>query len=539
MASIANQRRVKTGKETQISLTCRKRHLKCDERRPECKRCEKAGRSCFFSQERRPSSFDGNALERSDYFVFPEDHIWVDIPPSVRFAHQVRMKTRKAGRCPPNMGNETISSQTSPSDHQSAVPADIEPDGLHISLPPVSHIPFEDASGSQTTSTPVGSMIEALNSTLPIYLPQPRAALRDPEQACLLTLYTEHLSGWLALNDPRHHFSASVPQLAMKCPMLLDAIFAFSARYLSRSDANFNPLVADEYHYSCVRRLIAALKDLACASESALALSTVILRMHEMLSDHDAEVDLQRHLRGSLSLFSHNANKFGPGSLKHTAFWTYVRQEILTALRGCCPTNIDTSDRTYHVVFNGDSDDDWTNNIIWITARVINHYFGPDVTTSAIEHQGMLIKLVDDWRQGLPNSFSPLSIVTDDNSIPAINYTCIWHTVAMQFYYLCKVIFILGKQQADFNAYSEKTSEAVEHTLRICGIIRGLTLYKGCRYPGALVNAADILAYCGRPLRDRNCQLHLLELLHRIKEETTWDVSQAVSSLEEMWRDGG
>lgn len=210
--------------------------------------------------------------------------------------------------------------------------------------------------------------------------------------------------------------------------MLLDAIFAFSARYLSRSDANFNPLVADEYHYSCVRRLIAALKDLACASESALALSTVILRMHEMLSDHDAEVDLQRHLRGSLSLFSHNANKFGPGSLKHTAFWTYVRQEILTALRGCCPTNIDTSDRTYHVVFNGDSDDDWTNNIIWITARVINHYFGPDVSTSAIEHQDMLIKLVDAWQQGLPNSFSPLSIVTDDNSIPAIYYTCIWHS---------------------------------------------------------------------------------------------------------------
>lgn len=214
----------------------------------------------------------------------------------------------------------------------------------------------------------------------------------------------------------------------MKCPMLLDAIFAFSARYLSRSDPNFNPLLADGYHYSCVHRLIAALKDIACASESALALSTVILRMHEMLSDHNAEGDLQRHLRGSLSLFNHNANKFGPGSLKHTAFWTYVRQEILTALRGCCPTNIDTSNRTYYVVFDGDSDTDWTNNIIWITARVINHYFGPDISIAASGHHDVLIKLVDDWRQGLPNTFSPLSIVTDDNSFPAINYTCIWHS---------------------------------------------------------------------------------------------------------------
>ncbi|EHK48002.1 hypothetical protein TRIATDRAFT_47590 [Trichoderma atroviride IMI 206040] len=355
MASSSSQRRVKTG----THLTCRKRHLKCDEHRPECKRCEKAGRSCFFSEGPRPNSLDGTALGNSEYFVFPEDHVWVNVP-------------------------------------------------------------------SSAMSTPVGSLIEALNSTLPIYLPQPREVVKDPEQARLLTLYTDHLSGWLALNDPRHHFSASVPLLAMKCPMLLDAIFAFSARYLSRSDPNFNPLLADEYHYS------------SCASESALALSTVILRMHEMLGDHNAEGDLQSHLRGSLSLFNHNANKFGPGSLKHTAFWTYVRQEILTALRGCCPTNIDTSDRTYYVVFDGDSDDDWTNNIIWITARVVNHYFGTDVSTTASEHHNMLIKLVDDWRRGLPNTFGPLSIiVTDDNSFPAINYPCIWHS---KLFYLIHIL---------------------------------------------------------------------------------------------------
>lgn len=40
----------------------------------------------------------------------------------------------------------------------------------------------------------------------------------------------------------------------------------------------------------------------------------------------------------------------------------------------------------------------------------------------------------------------------------------------------------------------------------------------------------------GRTLRDRNSQLHLLDLLHRIKEETAWDVTQAIASLEETWR---
>lgn len=67
-----------------------------------------------------------------------------------------------------------------------------------MSVPPVSHSPLEGHPCSPATSTPVGSLIEALNSTLPIYLPQPREALRDPEQALLLTLYTDHLSGWVS-----------------------------------------------------------------------------------------------------------------------------------------------------------------------------------------------------------------------------------------------------------------------------------------------------------------------------------------------------
>ncbi|UKZ54831.1 hypothetical protein TrVGV298_008645 [Trichoderma virens] len=511
MATSTAQKRVKTG----------------DERRPECRRCEIAGRSCSFPRAASPDHPNEIVLEESDYFDFPADHVWVNIPSPLRFAHHVRRKSRRISRDRHKIGGSAAAFRistpgdqpNSPRASQFSSQTETEPGFFHISLPPVSHFLFEDISDSQTTGTPIGSLAEALNSTLPIYLPQLRGPLRDPGEARLLTVYTEHLSGWLALNDPRHHFSASVPQLAMKCPMLLDAIFAFSARYLSRSDQDFSP------------------PHIACASESALALSTVILRMHEMLSDRSAEVDLQRHLRGSLSLFSHNANKFGPGSLKHTAFWTYVRQEILTALRGCSPTNIDTSDRTYYVVFDGDTDDDWANNIIWVTARVINHYFDSRVSTVASAHQEMLVTLVNSWQQRLPDTFNPLSVVIDNHPFPAITYTCIWHNVAMQFFHLCRVIFILSNQSSDANTESADIAEAVKHTVQVCGIVRGLFLYKECRYPGALVNAAEILAYCGRTLRDGKSQSHLLDLLHRIQVETTWDVTQTVEKLKQTWNE--
>jgi hypothetical protein len=208
--------------------------------------------------------------------------------------------------------------------------------------------------------------------------------------------------------------------------MLLDAILAFSARHLSRVNSSYDSLLADEYHDSCVHRLIPALQDLSLATESALPLSTVILRMHEMLG---CEADFQRHLRGCISLFRYNRNKFRPGSLQHTAFWTYVRQEILTALPNGSPTNIDTTDRTYYVVFVENTDEDWTNHITWIAAKVINHCFGPQlgVGEGAAERWEALQRDVDAWRERAPDTFRALSVVRDDRPFPVTTYLCTWH----------------------------------------------------------------------------------------------------------------
>src|SRR5690349_9284878 len=42
----ANQRRVSTPKVRTGCITCKTRHVKCDERKPTCFRCEKAGMKC-------------------------------------------------------------------------------------------------------------------------------------------------------------------------------------------------------------------------------------------------------------------------------------------------------------------------------------------------------------------------------------------------------------------------------------------------------------------------------------------------------------
>src|ERR1700761_9437840 len=107
----------------------------------------------------------------------------------------------------------------------------------------------------------------------------------------------------LDINDPQCHFATFVPHLALRCPILLHAILAFSASHLSRLDGSCNEIDAAEYHGKCVKGLIQALEDPATAMDNILPLSTVILRVYEMLSygrDHE------RHLRGCSSLFTHN-----------------------------------------------------------------------------------------------------------------------------------------------------------------------------------------------------------------------------------------
>lgn len=271
------------------------------------------------------------------------------------------------------------------------------------------------------------SPVLSFHSHLFIYTPQPRQPLNDPLASQLLQHYTDNLASWLDLSDPRHHFSVYVPHLALSCPILLNSILALSASHLSRINPSFDPLIALEYHGSCVHDLIPALQDATLATEAALPLSTVILRMQEMLGSN--ETDFQRHLRGCVSLFRFNRNNFRPGSLKHTAFWAYVRQEILTALQNNSATNIDTSEKTYHVVWKGETDENWTHHISWLAAKVINHCFGePGSEPTNLDQWRKLQHEVTLWRERLPDTFRPLSVIRDDEPFPLISYLSPWHS---------------------------------------------------------------------------------------------------------------
>jgi hypothetical protein len=169
----------------------------------------------------------------------------------------------------------------------------------HISLPRLPGLPHHDftQSPSPVSSTPgttthhesthiyhEGNNTFQENPTpisLPsIYLDKPVWPLIDPQEARLLRHFVQNLAIWLDLCDPAQHFQVEVPRRAGTCPILLNAIFALSARHLNLT-GSYDALASNRYHQECLKYLIPMLNNTATVSDETLFAATIILRVLE------------------------------------------------------------------------------------------------------------------------------------------------------------------------------------------------------------------------------------------------------------------
>lgn len=230
-----------------------------------------------------------------------------------------------------------------------------------------------------------------------------------------------------------------MPYLALSCPILLHAVLALSACHLSRRNGTHDESYASQFHDLCIQDIIPALADPSTALDNVLPISTVVLRMYEMLS---YETDHQRHLRGCSSLFIHNRKNIGFRALKRTAFWTYFREEIMVALASRKPTAIHPRHWKVDITWGGDFDYVKTEQMTMLVAEVVDYCFAEEGSSKEQQlHQavqqpqvgvpdrwGDLQREVSTWKESLPESFQPLSVMEDREPFPRIFYLCTWHS---------------------------------------------------------------------------------------------------------------
>jgi len=216
------------------------------------------------------------------------------------------------------------------------------------------------------------------------------------------------------------HFQVEVPRRAGTCPILLNAIFALSARHLSHI-GNFDSFASNRYHQECLKYLIPMLNNTATVSDETLFAATIILRVLEEIECAfpvhkgldwliidivpDTE-DLQGHMLGIQVFVGARSPYSMRGGLSEAAFWVGLRQEIYVATikHKSVLINLDHSlvDRS----LESTSDFGWANRAVVFYADVLNCCFG---TEGIGRTRWEELKVYSEgWDELKPSSFRPI-----------------------------------------------------------------------------------------------------------------------------------
>ncbi|KAM5453825.1 hypothetical protein MaudCBS49596_002448 [Microsporum audouinii] len=175
------KRRTKTG-----CLTCRKRRIKCDERHPVCRNCEKSKRDCLgydpvFRSQPGPSSLQPAPTAHPSLQVAPQN------PHQAAGVNQAHLTTATAHSVSPSLHNTTGSS-ASPPQEKFDFSTEPEPTPLAAQAQVPAPAPVTAPAESSRSVTPrltEGQPLIAISSTLP---GSEKMEARQPKMAELLSI---------------------------------------------------------------------------------------------------------------------------------------------------------------------------------------------------------------------------------------------------------------------------------------------------------------------------------------------------------------
>lgn len=359
--------------------------------------------------------------------------------------------------------------------HTGWTPANIENyESLSFETP----LPAVEQSSPQSHHTHQISFPTLTGSLSRIYLETPIWPLTNREEAWLLRYYVEHVSRNFDLQDQHRHFRTVVPQRASTCPTLLNAIYALSARHLSRI-GEYDPLISNKYHQECLKHLIPMLDDSAAILDENLFASTIILRHLEEIEvplSGQSPSDKSSHLLGAHALISAQERATTSGGLREAAFWTGLRQEIYVAFvnqRSIMPSldnwNIDRS-------FDAADDFTWSRRMVVICSDTLQYCFGDNDSSTAIYN--WLVESASKWHDSKPASFTPIYYreADDERVFPDIWYVGDEIVVGWQHYHIAQILLAshnpkmprLGPSRAA--ALKAMDEEIKSHVRVLCGI---------------------------------------------------------------------
>ncbi|KAF2405011.1 hypothetical protein EJ06DRAFT_468410, partial [Trichodelitschia bisporula] len=351
--------------------------------------------------------------------------------------------------------------------------------------------------------------------------------LTDLQEADLMCHYVDEVASCLDLCDKERHFALVVPCRTAMCPLLLNAIFAVSARHICRV-ANGTKYLAERYYDECLNELIPLLSDSASVQDENLLAATIILRFYEEMESPTSSPGLQsHHLTGAQAFISaREGNAHGSG-LGQAAFWVGLRMELFFAISNSCPvlSTIDLS--AIECSLDPADDCTWANRMVRHCAEALRYCFSDGTHQVADYHQ--MVQYCTEWMKHKPWSFTPLYYRAPDseNSFPIVRVLSDAVGTGLAHYHLTRILLrahdpitpTLGSSQR--RALQQADDEIIAHVRAVCGIAESNT-----KTPPYYVMACMAITMAGNRFRDRRDQEELLRVMRR-GEELAWPTMTA------------
>lgn len=521
--STSKPKRVRTG-----CLTCRERHLKCDEAMPHCNNCKKSNRTCkrgvrlnfidtwaerppklvtlygtpdwkvdFLDESREIASEYQGGLQKYKQLeqdapstTQPEQSLAFDFPttaPSAPTLSQQPLPTM------PGILPETYPDPSQQHDMSSMYEPQIKQDPNSYQMPPPNSGSTNDGHygssvhGSAAGNTSVTSYNTA-QSEVQNQDDEKKEYLDSQEETLFMQVFVEEVGLWMDSMDPLKHFSRLLPFHSLSEPMLLNAFLACGARHLTLVNPAYTEEKALDYYDTATRYL---LKNLQNPNRDTVICATtaVILNVYEIMS----EKALQRmnHIAGARALIKEcgwNARAQGIGS---ACFWLNVGLEVMSCLHFNWQVAWDPDDWGVDMdftreVYNG-REEAWTHRMLYIIAKICNfratipRYKEADQRDEQIRTQhryeewSRLKGMVDAWNDGIPRTMQPMGFLYAYQTSSKSLFPEVWLVkrttiVARLFFHTAQLLL------AQVHPYygmdnAEMADMQRRHSQMICGIV--------------------------------------------------------------------
>jgi hypothetical protein len=512
-------------------LTCRKRHLKCDEGTPNCRNCRKSNREC--ERGIRLNFIDTTTPKASTYLV-PPTHGW-----QVSFHDESRdiADDYEGGRArygPEREEDRYDTSQDVNYDFTQSIGA---PTISHQSLPPMGamlqsypepqqslysenvnesyqqqhhqhpnqqhshhhhHHHHTYSNPSLTNShfseaTQPASHSYSSTPTIKAEEEQDRPPFETPREVLFMQVFVEEVGLWMDSMDAEKHFSELLPFQALHEPMMRYSFLACGARHMNLiNPAQYADDVALEY-YNKANQLFVRLLQNPDRDMALCATTAVILNVYEVMT----EKALQRmnHIAGSRALIKEcgwNARSSGVG---RACFFLNIGLELFSCLHFKWQVAWDPDDWGLDMTMtpqqHGGNEESWTHKIIYILAKVANFWASVPRFQEQTEQQEQLrlnnrLQLwmdlkswCDRWHACIPPTMHPMAYVPPfQSSMMKSAFPEVWlikrpTILARMFYH--SAMALLGGMHPDVGMdqdYKDSLEQMkIYHSKQICGIV--------------------------------------------------------------------